>query len=119
VKSCAYLQAWFQSNVSKITFSTRLSRAWDPATNVLSQESKRQAGVYVFALLAHRDKPTLDPMNVAQWRFYVLPTWRLNDRKRSQHSITLNSLEAMCAPVAFDDLRLAVEQAASDASSHD
>jgi hypothetical protein len=117
VKSCAYLQAWFQARVSKITFSTRLSRAWDPATNVLSPESKRQADVYVFALLAHRDKPTLDPMNVAQWRFYVLPTWRLNDRKGSQHSITLKSLETMCSAVPFDGLRVAVEQAAGDVPS--
>jgi hypothetical protein len=117
VKSCAYLQAWFQARVSKITFSTRLSRAWDPATNVLSPESKRQADVYVFALLAHRDKPTLDPMNVAQWRFYVLPTWRLNDRKGSQRSITLKSLETMCSAVPFDGLRVAVEQAAGDVPS--
>lgn len=114
VKSCAYLQAWFQKRVSNINFSTKVSRAWDPATNLLSQESKRQADVYVFALLAHRDKSTIDPMNVAQWRFYVLPTWRLNDRKRSQHSITLKSLEAMCTAVQFDGLRLAVERATSD-----
>lgn len=114
VKSCAYLQAWFQQRVSKITFSTKVSRAWDPATNLLSRESKRQADVYVFALLAHRDKSTIDPMNVAQWRFYVLPTWRLNDRKRSQHSITLKSLEAMCTALRFDGLRLAVERATSD-----
>lgn len=114
VKSCAYLQAWFQKRVSKITFATKVSRAWDPATNRLSQDSKRQADVYVFALLAHPDKSTIDPMNVAQWRFYVLPTWRLNDRKRSQHSITLKSLEAMCTALRFDGLPLAVERATSD-----
>ncbi len=36
-------------------------------------ERKRQADVYVFALLSHRDKATLDPLNVAQWEFYILP----------------------------------------------
>jgi hypothetical protein len=26
------------------------------------------------ALHAHQDKPTLDPWNLSQWEFYVLPT---------------------------------------------
>ena len=60
-----------------------------------SRESKRQADVYVFALLAHTDKTTIDPFNLDQWRFYVLPTAALDGRTRSQHSITLRSLEKL------------------------
>jgi hypothetical protein len=48
--------------------------------------------VYVFAVLTHKDKGTIDPLDVRQWEFYVLPSSALNDRKRSQHSITLKSL---------------------------
>ena len=55
--------------------------------------AKRHADVYVFALLAHTDKLTVDPLNINQWEFYVLPTTALDERKRSQHSITLKSLE--------------------------
>jgi hypothetical protein len=112
VKSSAYLQAWYQSRLSTITFSTRLSRAWDPETNVMSAEARRQADVYVFALLAHRDKRTVDPLDIDQWIFYVVPTWKLNARTRSQHSITLKSLEAMCAATSFDDLPNVVRDAA-------
>lgn len=54
--------------------------------------------MYVFALLAHTDKPTVDPRDLSQWKFYVLPTQVLNERKRSQHSITLGSLEALAGP---------------------
>ena len=112
VKSSAYLQAWFQSRFSVISFSTRLSRAWDPETNVMSSDAKRQADVYVFALLAHRDKRTIDPLDIDQWKFYVVPTWKLNARTRSQHSITLKSLEAMCAATPFEELSKAVSNAA-------
>lgn len=76
-------------------------------------EIKRQADVYVFALLAHTDKATVDPLNVKHWRFYVVPTRVLNARTRSQHSITLNSLCALCGRdgVPFEELRGAVDRA--------
>lgn len=112
VKSAAYLQAWHQEKFSTISWSTRLSRAWDAETNVLSDVAARQAEVYVFALLAHGDKPTLDPLDVTQWTFYALPTSVLNARSRSQHSITLSSLEKIARPASFADLKTAVEKAA-------
>lgn len=74
VKSAAYLQSWAQNKQSEIIFSVRPTRAWDADTNVLSTEIKRQADVYVFALLAHRDKRTLNPLDLDQWEFYVVPT---------------------------------------------
>jgi hypothetical protein len=111
VKSAAYVQSWHQKQLSSITFVTRKTRAWDPDTNVQSGDSKRQADVYVFALLAHTDKATVDPLNLDQWRFYVLPTSTLDSRTRSQHSITLKSLEGLCSEsVSYADLPKAVER---------
>jgi hypothetical protein len=111
VKSAAYLQAWFQRRASTITFRTPPSRAWNPKTNVLSRELKRQAEVYVFALLAHMEKATLDPLDVTQWVFFVVPTKDLDARTRSQHSITLKTLERLAVKVSFDGLPSAVETA--------
>ena len=112
VKSTAYLQSWHQKELSKIVFQTPKTRAWDPDTNVQSKESKRQADVYIFAMLAHKDKATVDPLNLDQWRFYVLPTSALDARKRSQHSITLRSLESLAGePVEYKKLCDAVEKA--------
>lgn len=109
VKSAAYLQAWFQRQPSTITFSTKPSRAWDPETNVQSKSVTRQADVYVFALLAHLEKATLDPLNVAQWKFFVLPASTLDARTRSQHSITLISLQRLTSEIAFEDLAGSVD----------
>ncbi len=89
------------------------TRGWDASTNVQSREARRQADIYVFALLAHMDKRTIDPLNVNQWQFYVLPTATLDARARSQHSITLKSLEQLSGgAVHYTALRKAVEQAA-------
>lgn len=106
VKSAAYVQSWSQRQLSKISFLTPKTRAWDPDTNIQSKEIRRQADVYVFAVLFHMDKKTIDPLNLDQWRFYVLPTSVLDTRNRSQHSITLKTLTELCSEsVRYDQLK--------------
>jgi hypothetical protein len=92
VKSASYLQSWFHKKPSIIEFTIGPTRGWDARTNVSSSESKRQADVYVFSLLAHRDKDTLDPLNVAQWEFYILGSSVLNAKVPTQKKIRLASL---------------------------
>jgi hypothetical protein len=95
VKSAGYVQAWAQRELSSIIFQVRKSRAWDPETNLQSKDSILQADIYVFALLAERDWKKIDPLNVDQWQFYILPAAVLNERTRSQHSITLKTLQTL------------------------
>jgi hypothetical protein len=74
VKSAAYMQAWSQKKHTDIIFAVPKTRAWDAETNVQSRESRRQADVYVFALLAHAGKKdTIDPLNIGQWEFMCCP----------------------------------------------
>lgn len=112
VKSAAYIQSWSQRHLSLITFRVPKTKAWDANTNVQEKEPRRQAQVYVFALLAHQDKASIDPLNVDQWRFFVLPTTVLDARTRSQHSITLRSLERLAGQaISYNELREAVRRA--------
>ena len=114
VKSAAFVQSWHQERLSSIEFRVRKTQAWDPETNLRIHERRRQADVYVFALLAHQDKHSIDPLNIGQWQFYVLPTSALDARQRSQYSITLKSLQRMCgSPVGYGDLAEAVNRAAA------
>ncbi|MFN0148202.1 MAG: hypothetical protein ACKVT1_17005 [Dehalococcoidia bacterium] len=113
VKSAAYIQSWGQRTLSRVTFQVRKSRGWDAPTGTYAVEARRHADVYVFALLAHQDKPTINPLNLDQWRFYVLPTTALDERQRSQHSITLPSLDRLAGgSVGFGELPKAVDAAA-------
>lgn len=92
VKSAAYCQSWHQTKLSNICFGIAPTRGWDASTNTTATELARQSDVYVFCLLHHRDKATLDPLNLDQWDFYVLPTRTLNERCPTQKSIALASL---------------------------
>ena len=113
VKSAAHVQSWHQERLSAISWRTPRTRAWDAATNRQSTEARRQADVYVLALLHHQDKLTTDPLNLAQWSFFVLPTRVLDARTRSQHSITLNSLQGLADRVPYSGLAGAVDSAAA------
>ncbi len=105
VKSSGYIQTWKQKRFTKPMFGISETRAWDYRENVYDKEKKRQADVYVFALLAHKVQSTLNPLNTSQWEFYVLATPQLSDYKRSRHSINIKDLQAMAQPVTFEKLK--------------
>lgn len=104
VKSAAYIQSWFQRALSKISFSTKAALYWDSTTNTQSKTAGRSAHVYVFCLLHHEKKQTCDPLNLDQWEFYALATHELNNYTRSQHSITLKSLQGLTQAIGYDKL---------------
>jgi len=92
VKSAAYLQSWAHAKLSNIVFTIRPTLAWSSKTSQLSSELRRQADIYVFCLLDHREKATLDPMRLEQWKFYLLRSAILDARFPTQKTISLASL---------------------------
>jgi hypothetical protein len=110
VKSAAYLQTWHQRRVSTISFVARPTYAWEADSGSYASVAKRQADVYVFALLAHRDKASLNPMDAGQWEFYVVGTALLNERVRTQRTTSLSTVKRLAGgPVGYAGLRAAVE----------
>lgn len=114
VKSAAYLQSWAQKQPSRISFSIAPALAWNASTGAYDSERRRHADVYVFALLAEQDITRVDPLDVSQWKLFVLPTHRLDERLPTQKTIslaTLKSLESIHA--TFEALPAAVARAHS------
>jgi hypothetical protein len=110
VKSSAYAQSWSQRRLSAINFSIRPTRFWNEDTGVYDQELKRQADIYIFCLLSHTDKATIDPLNLDQWDFYLLPARVLNEQLPTQAGITLSRLLQLAPThVKYSDLRVAIE----------
>lgn len=110
VKCSAYLQAWKQLRPSAISFGIKPTRKWDPETGVMDAEPCRAADVYVFALLAETDSARINPLDLDQWRFYVLGRAQVDGYERSKHSITLPSLERVSGgSCGFAELRSRVE----------
>jgi hypothetical protein len=108
VKCSAYIQTWYQRVLSKILFSTKPALYWDSITAEFGTTKQRNADVYVFCLLHHSNQETIDPLNMDQWEFYVLATEELNNYERSQHSITLKSLQRLTQAVPYDKVKESV-----------
>jgi hypothetical protein len=67
---------------------------------------ERQSDFYIFCILKHQDKRTVNPLNLNQWLFYLLPTQILNEQKPTQKTISLNSLLKLNPKECkFDDIK--------------
>jgi len=95
VKSSAYIQSWSQPKLSAISFGIQPTLGWDSKSNTYSKDRVRQSNIYVFCLLAHKDKDTIDPLNLDQWVFYIITTKTLNKAVGNQKTISLSSLEKL------------------------
>lgn len=109
VKSSSYLQSWQQTDYSKISFDIKPTQLFGKVDN---NPLKRQANVYVFCLLAHKDKATVDPLDLNQWEFYVVRTATLDKDLGNQKTLSLSRLKKVeHKKVNYAELRQAVETA--------
>jgi len=114
VKSAAYVQTWQQTRLSTIKFGIRPAKGWDSRTNISATIAQRSADVYVFCLLEGEEREHIDPLDVAQWTFYVLPKSKLDRNIPGQKTIGLGPLIAKLGPreCAYDALKAAIHEAA-------
>ena len=111
VKSSAYLQTWKQNAFTRPVFGIQKTHAWNYIDNLFDQVKKRQADVYVFALLAHKDKMTANPLDTSQWEFYVMKTEILDKEVKDSKTITLDKIIKLSATqCAFQELEKTIDK---------
>ena len=104
IKSSSYLQSWSQLELSKIKFGIQPTRKWE--NDKRSTNAQRQSDIYIFCILAHKDKKTVNPLDLSQWDFYILDTKVLNDKVPTQKTITLSRLlELNPTKVQYNELK--------------
>lgn len=109
IKSAAYLQSWHHQKLSDIRFSIRPTQYLSSTASDL--EIKRQADIYVFCLLHHQEKDSIDPMNLDQWEFYILRSLVLNEMFPKQKTIGLKSLlKANPLKANYNEIKSCIEQ---------
>lgn len=92
VKSSGYIQSWEQKGLSSPGFGIQPTHGWDSITNTYSEEANRQARVYVFCLHSCKEQAIVNPLDIAQWEFYILPTEVLNEELKEQKRVSLSTL---------------------------
>lgn len=91
VKSAAFVQAWPQEKPSVISFPIE----------------QRVATAYVFCLLDGQDRERVDPQDLSQWRFWVVPTSKLH---RDRQSIGLQPLiRAFGEGISYEELPASIK----------
>lgn len=109
VKSSAYIQSWQEGDkLSTPAFGIHPTYyEYEHGEG----ERARKAKIYIFCLLDCKDRAAINPLELKQWKFFVLPTSVLNEKCGAQKTITLNSLVTLGAAEAnYGNLKSAVEQ---------
>ncbi|MBN2675696.1 MAG: hypothetical protein JXR30_00390 [Alphaproteobacteria bacterium] len=106
VKSSSYLQVWEQKKLSNVLFDISPKRKLNLNTNKYDEDIKRQSDVYVFCLLKHKDKKTVNVLDLSQWVFYVVKTSVLNEKLGNQKKISLSTLSRLnINECSFNEIR--------------
>lgn len=106
IKSAAYIQSWQQKRPSTIGFDIKQTRNLNFQTDKQEEQYKRQSDLYIFCHLKHKDRNTIDPTDVSQWDFYIVPTKILDEKFNKQKRISLSVLKKNgFNPVEFKDIK--------------
>ena len=106
VKSAGLVQSWRQTRIYPPRFSIRKTL---PTWDYSSITKQRYADVYVFCLLAHIDKETVNPMDVSQWEFYALRTDVIDREFGDAQSISLRDLRSRSKQYGYSELKHGVQ----------
>jgi hypothetical protein len=110
VKSGSFLKSFRQRDLSKVVFIPQVRPPHPHAGS--DHQAAYRAQVYVFALIGHVERATVDPLDLDQWRFFVPPTSKLEALVTEQHALTVPTLDELSAgSVAYEGLRAAVLKA--------
>ena len=110
VKSFAYLQVWDQRKLSAPVFTGLKGRTWTPQIGE-SIAPTYNADVYVFCVQTAQTHAEYDPLDVAQWQFFVTSQSKLSDL--GYKSISLKTLLTIAnGPLPYAGLADAIEAAA-------
>lgn len=122
VKCSTVLQAWERPTPPKPVFSIAKTLNCDVEEYEAGyrfvgrngEPPRRRSEIYVFCLFANSDRGTADPMDLDQWRFYIVPTKTIDDQLGDQRKISIQGLERIGAALCgFGGIKPVVDELAS------
>jgi len=113
VKASGYVQSWRQKQLSKVGWRIGPTRQWEANTGLMASDAGWHADVYVLALFHPKEKSSsLNPLDVSQWTFFVLPAGGVRERTWSS-LLSLTAVASLGGKTAgFEGLAGAVRNAA-------
>ena len=119
VKCSSFLQEWERSKLSRPVFSIAKTvncdiGEVDGTYRYIGRDGRdpeRHSDVYIFCLFACREREKTDPLNLEQWRFYLMKTDAINRLFGDQRSVSIQALEKAGADTCdFGGLKVALDR---------
>ena len=104
VKSSAYLQAWAQSTLSKLSFGIGPKVQFDPEGDV-QKDPRYVADCFVFCVFADIVPESADVLDAERWYFYVVPISRLIAHCKLAKSVAESRVKQITTAVTYAGLR--------------
>lgn len=103
IKQTSYYHPWNEGGKISNQRTFGITMANSNRENIRSEENKfeRQNDIYVFCLNIGKTKETANPMNLENWRFYIIPTKIINEECGNNKSISLNKVRKIGVEVGF------------------
>jgi len=121
VKSSGYLQSFHPANqpekLSKIIFSISPALEWLSDECCYKPDSySRHSDVYIFCHYKCMVRSPENPLNLDNWGFYVLATYKINNIFGKQKSVSLDSLLKRGNPIRcdYEGIRAAIAKEYAD-----
>ncbi|MCM1219884.1 MAG: hypothetical protein NC548_35885 [Lachnospiraceae bacterium] len=128
VKCSAYLQSWNAEEFthkpekySKIIFSISPALEWMREEAKYSKEPpKRHSDVYVFCHYKCKERKADNPLNLDNWDFFVLATYKINQIFGASRSVSRETLISRGQPIlcGYSEIRNAIEKEYADHLAH-
>ena len=118
IKCSSVLQAWERKTPSKPVFSIGKTLNCDIQETETGYQylgrdglpAERRSELYVFCLFSNDDRATADPMDLDQWKFFIVPTQLINDKCGDKRSISLSGLMKLnVAAVDYGEIKTVVD----------
>lgn len=92
VRAAGWVQSWHQSEPAMIVFGIQPTIAWDPEKDEYDTDRARRSDVFVFCVHDCKEPSAIDPLDIAQWKFYVVPTAAIDAEMEDKRTITMPKL---------------------------
>lgn len=98
VKTASYIQAWEQNDkpYSDINFDIARREDYDFNTGKpIKGSKKRWANIYVFCLLNEKNRDLVNPLDISQWKFWVVSTSEITRVRKDKEKLPIGQLESV------------------------
>jgi hypothetical protein len=95
IKTISYLQAWAQQKLSIPRVVLVPKRFWDPDTNVMEKTPSLNSDLYIICHFISKEHSTANPLDMDQWRFFVLEKKQVEAILKKGKSATLETFRDM------------------------